>query len=129
MSKAKVIRSAKHWAGNAIDWSPRKKAQEEAIEKMAGPSALRRHDNMDKAGEFNTPAKNAAALRTAHRHDRARPMKSAIRNSGKSWGWFVKERIEVDPNLSKMSKTQQTERLIALFDELGEKGFKERFNL
>lgn len=57
------------------------------------------------------------------------PVKKVLRQRGYSWPSFVEKRASVDPNLSKLTKKQRNERIISLFEELGEDGFIKRFNL
>jgi hypothetical protein len=66
---------------------------------------------------------------TAIRQDALKPAKDYLRSRGYSWSRFSKERLSVDPSLSKLESQERALRVAELWAELGPEEFARRFNV
>jgi hypothetical protein len=107
-------------------------AMEEVTKRSQTPAADRVKRIADKRGD--RPRRKAEirlqkAMNSANRQDALRPVKKMLGDKGKSWMWFIDNRLRLDPNLGKMKPKQRQRRVAELWNELGEEGFAKRFNL
>lgn len=127
-----VRRGVKHWSGTDLTWAPEKPVKLEAVERLS-KSAVARVDRLQKKaakeGKPVSPARAATQHRKAMVDDRMKPVRSILRKRGYSWPKFKHQRLDKDPNLSKLSQRKKKERLAELYEQLGEDGFIKRFNL
>jgi hypothetical protein len=136
-----VKRGAKHWSGTDLTWAPEKEVKREAVDRIAkadpktgrGGSDVRRIDALHReAAAKGKPvdARTAARQhRKAMRNDAMKPIRALIKKRGFNWMKFKEQRLDKDPNLSKLGPGLRKERLVEIYNELGEDGFIERFNL
>lgn len=102
---------------------------EEALEEVSKKSKTAGVDRWGRRVMAGKKMNVTSELNTAMRHDNLRPVKDYLRKSGYSWSRFVNERVSKDPNLSKLGQKARQRRVAELWEQLGEDGFKTRFNL
>lgn len=95
--------------------------------KKTKETSVERYNRRKAEGKYMSDPKKERQM--AQRHDALRPAKDFMKSRGWSWPRFVRQRLDQDPRLSRMNSKQRQKMVIKFWEELGQEGFAQRFNL